>query len=65
MLDKDIEILYAKNLELMDSLEDLLHLETDQESRKSLIFHLESLDCILDLIEEFIDRKDETKRQLI
>jgi len=64
MLDHEIESLYKKNLELLDSLESLLNLETDHESRQSLIAHLDALDLILDMLEQFIDRKDDTKREL-
>lgn len=64
MLDHDVEILYAKNLELFDSLESLLSIETDQEARQGLIVHLEALDLILDMLEDILEKKDATRKEL-
>ena len=64
MLDHDVEILYAKNLELFDSLESLLSIETDQEARQGLIVHLEALDLILDMLEDILEKKDATRMEL-
>ena len=64
MLDNDVEILYAKNLELFDSLESLLSIETDQTARQGLIVHLEALDLILDMLEDILEKKDATRKEL-
>ena len=58
MNDQDIEILYTKNLQLLDSLEYLYSIEKNQRDKDEVKDHLEALDLILGLCEKMIDSKD-------